>query len=395
VQKLGDLLLSWNTRFFLIFYFLFLLAYFVNTDRDQQYIVYGLLLLLSLPSLWNSRHAFASSGPLVWSCVLLFYLLLTLAWSDSGNENRIVEIVSQAALTLSFLLVTSHLVCKHPREFSAMLVAMIICVALIGLAAMVYFYSSQPFPTTRLESFGQLKNPGYVSSVNGVFAVVAGYFAITANSGLKRTVYTLAFIILVAVVMMAQARSAFIAMLTAIMVLVIWQVKSRTVRYAIMACIAAGLGVLGKPLYMRFMTTGVDLSSDLRIQIWQDVFAQISSHPFFGAGIATRMQFPTSGGVFTHPHSVYLSVTWYGGFIGLLILLATLAVSYRECIVQGRQKHDYLGLALLVYTTICVVIDYSEVITWPYEIWLQFWLAIAVASGLAMNRTLSGQSAES
>ncbi len=393
MRDLTSSALARDDKPFVVFYFLFLLAYFVNFDRDQQYVVYGLLLLCSLPSVRASRQAFLLSAPLLWSSVLLLYLTVSFAWSDYSEPVYFVEIVSKAALTASFLFVTAYLVWKKPLEFSRVLAAMIVCVALVGLLSIFLFYAENPFPTARLVSFGQLNNPGYMGSVNGVFAVIAGYFAIVAQNTRARLGYTLTFIVLLAVVMMAQARSAFIAMVAAILVLVIWQGRSRSVRYSMIASTLIGLYVFGKPVFTRFLTAGVDVSSDLRLQIWQDALPQILTHPFMGAGIGTKMQFVTSEGVFTHPHSVYISVTWYGGVLGLFLLLGMLATAYRECILVGRQKGNYLALALLVYTTFCVLVDYSEIMTFPRDIWVQFWLAIAVAGGVAIGRRLDHHSA--
>jgi len=131
---------------FVVFYFLFLLAYFVNFERDQRNVVYGLLLLCSLPSVWASRQAFLLSAPLLWSSVLLLYLTVSFAWSDYSEPVYFVEIVSKAALTASFLFITAYLVWKKPLEFSRVLAAMIVCVALWD--CFPFFYSTQktPFP---------------------------------------------------------------------------------------------------------------------------------------------------------------------------------------------------------------------------------------------------------
>ncbi len=381
-----------NNRFF-IFYFLFLLAYFVNFNHDHQYGVYFLVLLFSVPTVWASWRVLLLSTPLLWAAGLLLYLTVSVLWSDyPGNDYgapvHFFAALSKALLTLSFLFITAWFVWKYPHEFSRVLKILIVLVAVIGLLSIVLFYAENPFPESRLVSFGQLNNPGYMGSVNGVFAVIAGYFALVATNTRQRTLYTLTFMALLTVVMMAQARSAALAMFIAIALLVMCQARSMAARYTLIICAVLGLALFGKPLFTRLSTAGVDLTSDLRLQIWHDALAQISTHPLIGAGFGSPMQFTTSGGLFTHPHSVYLSVTWYGGIVGLCLLLAMLVAAYRECIFAGRQHGNYLALALLVYSSLCVLVDYSEVMSFPRDIWVQFWLAIALAGGVAIKRRL-------
>ena len=391
VRYLVKSILPEDDKPFVILYFLFLIAYFVNYDRDQQYVVYGLLLLFSLPAVWAGRRALLLSAPLISACVFLLYLTVSFFWSDYGELIDIAEILFKASLTLSFLFITAYFVWQKPEEFAQVLAAMIVCVALVGLLSIVLFYAENPFADTRLVSFGQLNNPAYMGSVNGVFAVIAGYFTIVAKNTRARSVFTLTFIVLLTVVIMTQTRTAFISMMAGIMVLVFWQGKSRSAQFLIVTIALTGLYIFGKPLVERLVTPGVDSSSDLRLQIWQDAFSQILTSPLIGAGIGTKMQFSTSGGAFTHPHSIYLSVTCYGGIVGLFLLLAMLAVTYRESILEGRQRGNYLVLALLVYTTICVLFDYGDVMTFPHDTWMLFWFAIAMAGGVAINRRLNYQ----
>ena len=179
-----------NNRFF-IFYFLFLLLYFINFNRGQQYFVYGLLLLSSLSALWANRRAFLLSAPLIWASALLLYLTLSFIWSDYEEPTLFFEILSKAMLTWSFLLIPSSFVWKNPQEFSRVLALMIVCVAPVGLLSFFLFYAKQPFPEARLVSFGQLTNPNHMGSVDGVFATIACYFALAASSIRKRFAYTL------------------------------------------------------------------------------------------------------------------------------------------------------------------------------------------------------------
>ncbi len=388
MQKINfSVLANANNRFF-IFYFLFLFAYFINFNRDHQYGLYALLLLSSVPTVWANRRVLLLSRPLRWAGALLLYLTVSFFWSDHDGPAYFFEALSKAFLTLSFLFITAWFVWKYPQQFATVLRLMIVLVALIGLLSIVLFYTKNPFPEARLVSFGQLNNASFMGSMNGAFAVITSYFTVTAKSIRARVLYSAIFIVLLSIVMMAQSRGAFIAMLSGIAVLIMWQRKSFSTWYSLVISAVVGLYIFGKPLFSRLSTAGVDLTSDLRLQIWHDALAQISTHPLIGFGFGSTMQFTTSDGLFPHTHSVYLSIAWYGGIIGLCLLVAMLVVAFRECIFAGRQHGNYLALALLAYSSICVLVDYSEVMTFPHDMWIVFWLPIAVAGGLALGNRL-------
>jgi O-antigen ligase len=390
VKELFTAELSKKEKTFIVFYFLFLLGYFVNFNHDHHYVVYGLLLTSGFTALWESRREFLISAPLNCACIFLLYIVSSYLWSGPDKTKSMLEVISKAALTYSFVVMTAYLVWKHYDQFFNVLRAMVVCVAVIGIISVILFYSSHPFPEERLVSFGQLNNPGLMGSVNGVFAVIASYFAIASKATKSRLYFSCVFLIMFSVVAMSQARSAFIAMVAGFMVLVLFQHRARWIRFDILLCVALGAYIFGGGIFSRFLTAGIDYSSDLRIQIWQDAISQIAAHPILGYGIAARMQFSTTGGFFFHPHSVYLSVTWYAGFLGLLLMVGMLVLACRESILEGRRNGNYLALALLVYTCICVFVDYGDVIAYPHDIWLQFWLSIAIACGLGIRRKYGG-----
>lgn len=386
VQEIGTAVLPGKEKAFIALYFLFLLGYFINFNHDHHYVVYGLLLIAGATTLWENRRAFLASPPLVCLGVFLCYLASSYLWSGPDRIRSGIEVLSKAALTYSFAVTTAYLVWKRPGEFTRVLAATVICVAVIGIISVALFYARHPFPEARLVSFAQLNNPGLMGSVNGVFAVIASYFAITSRTPKSRLLYSLVFLVMFSVVAMSQARSAFTAMLAGFAVLVVLQQQNRWHRFYILLGVLAGSYVFGRGIFSRFLTAGFDYSSDLRIQIWQDALAQIATQPMFGAGVAAPMEFTTTGGPFFHTHSVYLSVTWYVGILGFLLFLGVLATACREAIREGRSNGNYLALALLVYSCICVVVDYGDVITYPHDIWLQFWLSIALTCGLGIRR---------
>ena len=87
---------------------------------------------------------------------------------------------------------------------------------------------------------------------------------------------------------------------------------------------------------------------------------------------------PAYGQVFSHAHNSYLATLRDGGIVGLVLLLALLAVATRWGWDLRSRLGERLYLALLLYGMTCIAMDFDRLLVHPKEIWLFFWLPLAL-----------------
>jgi O-antigen ligase len=193
----------------------------------------------------------------------------------------------------------------------------------------------------------------------------------------------LAAVVLLAVVVLTQSKNAFVATVTGLLALTSRRhgYRNLLVGTLLLAMLAA---LYGTPLAQRFMSDR-DLSTGLRLEMWGAALGQISAAPLLGHGQCSTMQLPAGTTTFSHPHSVYLATAWYGGLVGLLLLVWVLVLAFRQALAWRKNYHHTLFLALLIYASLAISVDFDGIITRPREPWLYFWLPLALLAGMTLR----------
>lgn len=127
-----------------------------------------------------------------------------------------------------------------------------------------------------------------------------------------------------------------------------------------------------------------------RFQLWQVIWQEWQACSYlFGCGRVheTHVYLP-NGLRIQHPHSVFLSQTFYTGVVSLILMLGLLFSALRHAL---RQRHDWrfylmAGIVMLNF-------DGDLFIHNPDEIWLLLWLPLALlaASERQAAETAAGQ----
>jgi len=369
-------------RLLYIAFGLFLIGYFVIPERSPQYLFYYLAVIpLSLSSLRSRPRALPGDRLLLLALVYIFYMVLSLLWSEALTWQCTGFMVARGLLSASFLLTTVFLFRRNPDTFLTLLKVVTLGVALSAIVSALLYYRNYPFPTSRMVSFAQIDNPNTLGAVTGLFALLAVNFALRAPTVTTRLLYTAAASVLVGVVLLTQSRNAVLA--TGIGILALFTCRHERRQLIVTALLLVLLGGLYfTPLVHRFGETG----TPIRLEIWAEALAQIRTAPLFGHGQCTAMHLPTSTLVYTHPHNVYLASAWYGGLPGLLLLLAVLIGALKQALAWRGRYQDALYLALLLYTAAAISVDFGSVITRPREPWLYFWLPLSLAIGAGLRQ---------
>jgi O-antigen ligase len=118
-----------------------------------------------------------------------------------------------------------------------------------------------------------------------------------------------------------------------------------------------------------------------RLEIWAAAWRQIRERPIFGHGLAANLPIGPTG----FPHSLYLSLLFYSGAIGLLLFAALAAVVTLRLVraPPGPIRAWVLGLwanALLAGLT-----DFGQITKGPGPLWFILWLPIQLALSLPVK----------
>jgi O-antigen ligase len=112
--------------------------------------------------------------------------------------------------------------------------------------------------------------------------------------------------------------------------------------------------------------------------IWEQVLENMQGSWWFGHGYLADPRVHAYDKVFNHAHNSYLASLRDGGLVGLALLMAILAVALYWAWGLYRERGERIYLALILYGMTSIAMDYDRLLVHPKEIWLFFWLPVAL-----------------
>ncbi len=117
----------------------------------------------------------------------------------------------------------------------------------------------------------------------------------------------------------------------------------------------------------------------LRPEIWRDTLTLVSQKPLLGYGVGSQRLLSADNATF--PHSIYLSALFYGGAVGLVLLLALLASAIRRALKLPDRRDRALCAGLLLVPIVNGITDIGQAIKPPEAIWYILWVPLMIAAG--------------
>ena len=205
-----------------------------------------------------------------------------------------------------------------------------------------------------------------------------GYYAMQARRH-QKIFYGVLLGCLVFYVVAAQSRAVLIAMGAGWLVLLQYQghvLSKRTV---------AGLLSLAIILLLAYpgLLDSFARPMPVRPHLWGYVLEQAKNTPVLGIGVTSSRRIPptpaipTAPGGVSHAHSGYLATLRDGGLIGLSLLVVIVARAMRGAWRLNRVGNP-LPLATVVYAAVVTLAIRDRLVTNPEELWLYFWIPIAL-----------------
>jgi O-antigen ligase len=310
----------------------------------------------------------------------MLYLLCTAFWAREMDWYRLGQKSTIGLYLLTLIAVTHYLVNWNPRLFGLFMRGLVLVAAIAAVSNMIYFYSDSEnlFPGTRLWIYGPLTNPNEFSNIYGIFAILALGWALRAESLLEALPGGIAALVAVLLIWLGQSRTAFIALLLALLALTTLSSRGRRLTHWIIGVIAiAGLSLV--LLLPEVIEEAMLRGTSLRPEIWREIWRHALEAPIFGHGLTPNVHVKFENiRLFQTAHNAYLQVFWQGGAIGLGLFLALLAMALRQAWILGRREGDMTLLCILLFTMMVMLTGVDTLIERPRDQWMLFWLPVAL-----------------
>ena len=361
------------------FYAVFIAGYFLLPMAAGHRRLYYFLVLPAVLLLWRELADFYRRNLLA-GLLLAYaaYMLGTLAWSADFTAKAALETALYAVSLLSFCLVSGYLWAQQAGRLDRYAHRATWLAAAAALVSIVAWYAGNPFPASRLEPLGVMHHQNKAACAYGVFLVLCMHYTFGERGRDNRLVYALLGLALLSLVLLTQSRTALAATSVGLMALLGY-------RALVIAAIGAAASWALLAANPREWIYRVDAFS-FRPGIWERVLQDMQGHWWFGHGYLIDRQVEAYGKVFSHAHNSYLASLRDGGAVGLALLLALLAVAATWAWRLYRLRAERIYLALLLYGMTAIAMDYDRLLVHPKEIWLFFWLPVALIMGTYPGR---------
>jgi O-antigen ligase len=356
-------------------------GYFFMADYSDHYRLFGRLVFpLGLFTLAAGFGQLRNSPLFRLLLAYLLYLLCTAFWAAEMDWYRLGQKATISLYLVTLLSVTYYLSNWNRRLFDQFLQGLVLVAAIAAAVNIVYFYSDvdNHFPGTRLWPYGSLTNPNEFSNVYGVFAILAMGWALRANSLAQALPGGIAALVALLLIWLGQSRTAFIALLLALLALTCLSSRGRKLIHWIIGIFSiAGLSLAF--LLPEVIEEAMLRGTSLRPEIWREIWRHALESPIFGHGLTPKVAVKFENiRLFETAHNAYLQVFWQGGLVGLTLFLAVLASALGQAWKLGIRNGDMTILCILLFTMMVMLTGVDTLIERPRDQWILFWLPVSL-----------------
>jgi len=368
IRKLRGYLLD---RGIVHLYSIFIAGYFLLPMASGHRRLYYLLVFPAVLLLARELLAFYRGNQLS-GLILLYvgYMMASLAWSSNFEAQAAIWAVGYSLALLSFIFISGYLWIQYPRQIERLLPRAVWLAAAAAVASIAVWYLNNPFPSSRLEPLGVMHHQNKGACAYGIFLVLCVYHTFARKQQTHKGLGIAVALALLALILFTQSRTALAGVSAALLVLL---------GYQALWVIVAGLGISFALVSVNPQDWWYRVETfSFRPGIWKQLLTEMDGHWLFGRGYLVNPRIDAYGYTFDHAHNGYLASLRDGGLVGLLLLLSVLAISVLWAIRLYRASGQRLYLALLLYGMTVILMDFDRLLVHPKELWLFFWLPIAL-----------------
>lgn len=322
---------------------------------------------------------------------LLLYLSLTSLWSEPFEWRELVSVLVRALLVFLFVVAVAE--CQLRGQVQRWLSRALALVGFVAVtAAIAVFYLTDP-ADGRLNGLGQLDTHVIAALVWAVLLVFAIQLLMTDRVVLWRVIGGVSAAAYVFAIALSDSRTAWVASIIGIVVFI---TSSRSLDVGRFVGFVSAVGAV-LALAIVAATTVPAISdflfprgSSFRPEIWSAAWERISQDGvWFGLGILTPDDFVVDGFTMPHAHSMYLSLAYQGGVVALGLFVAVALSAFATFSRFYDDRDAKLGMSLLAIAMSAYCLDGHELIDKVGDTWFLFWLPVGLALGLAWHNLAS------
>lgn len=353
------------------FYAIFIAGYFLLPMASGHRKVYYILVLPAVLLLWRELASFYRGNSLALLLLLYgLYMMSSLLWTADYEHLAALQALGYTLCVLSFCYISGYLWIREASRMDRLAHRATWLAAAAAVVSIVVWYLNNPFPFSRLEPLGVMHHQNKSASAYGIFLMLCMHYVFTERGRDNRSIYMLLSFALLSLIVFTQSRTAMAGVCVGLLILL---------GYRALAFAAAGAATVwalmaANPIIWLHRVGNFSF----RPGIWQQVLTDMQDYWWFGYGYLVDPRVPAYGKLFDHAHNSYLATLRDGGLTGLALLLAILVVAAYWAWRLYQQRGERIYLALLLYGMTSIAMDYDRLLVQPKEIWLFFWLPVAL-----------------
>ena len=352
----------------------------------------------------NSIQAIRESSVLSSSLLLLGYLALSGLWTPGWTWRALISLVGNTLLVTCFV-VALVLSARHwsagpatdlkRQGFLTWLTLILVCACFVSSSASLHlhylFPDYRPLPEpSRLVAMGRLDNPVVASLAYGFALVLLLHLCLWKS---RRAIPVWISLGLPAgfAIWLTETRGVYMGLGVALISLLLDRLGFRVDRTLLVALLLSLTVVatifIAYPLLPWLLDWALPRGTSMRLEIWSTAIASISEqHLLFGKGQLDPGHLTYESLTFLHPHSLLVSTLYFGGLLGLTLLLLTMGITIRQLLLARHDEQRSLAIGLVTFSYSVLLLDGAEVLTKVDFLWLIFWLPVSITAVLELER---------
>lgn len=405
--------------FFLLTIVIYYLGESGKVNNFPTYVL-GLLALFVVITRHEVRQYFVQSRILQLSSLLLCYFALSSFWSTDLNLIGVGKAWGNVPLLLGFLL-SIVICCRTMPLFLPVAMRLLVLSACVSAVFSIYLYYSLhllPFIEDRIYAMGRLGSPVMSALSYGIASLIALHLLLNRPERTALLGWTLVELILLFAIVKTGTISVWLGLVPAWIVLLGMHFNTRAgqlVTWLVMALVA-GVGCIAGLYYgnSELFTAMFPRVSSYRPEIWSAAISLTLDHNLLlGFGHLDSGNLSYAKESFHHAHSIYVASFYYGGLVGLLMLLALVVKSIWLLLVEAFKADRHsdaaeqlqvfsnsadiklasfthrqvitLALTSLVFGCVVFLFDGDRLLEKVDLIWMVFWLPVGLSILVEIN----------
>lgn len=318
------------------------------------------------------------------SALLLLYLAISAAWSDDSDwAKHLGYALLIACFVLGFALSSLQL-----PSFQTRLLTLVIAGAVVSAAASIQLHFAfpdyKPLPEPRLVAMGRLFNPVISATSYGFVVILSVAMLLRESDRVAQGLLIIAIGILLTVIALTGSRTVWLGLALGIGVALANR-RPKQAHWILFGIVIASGATMAALLGMEALTRRA-LSH--RPEIWMEFITRtIESNLMFGLGSGSASYFQLPDLLIQHPHSVFVSTFYFGGLLGLGLLLATIVTCAHRIIYSPHSAGRDLAMMTGIFGLTIGLLDGDNLLTKIDYLWWVAWFPIATCLTLSGNRT--------